>query len=265
MALGCFQELLCLGEIQGWFFSPLYLTISESVPFPRKAPCVQSLGKTRSGLPSTSPAPRARTLVWAYTHVQLTRSLRGVPVGWSASHGHVNAIFWRRSRSTLTTGVSLAPLGWSSPGAPWRSTGFRGRGILSEGLEMVLKCSPLLPGAGVRNDSQLVQTEQENIQDCAVSAHRSSGHLVLQRCAAGAGGQTSSKQLLSEVRSPRDCTYLRSETCQELALPDQNSHPAGAASTAWQRGQGTRTAAGQRRQQAMPLRECSLVLSTLRV
>lgn len=27
---------------------------------------------------------------------------------------------------------------------------------------MVLECSPLLPGAGVRNESQLVQTEQEN-------------------------------------------------------------------------------------------------------
>lgn len=35
-------------------------------------------------------------------------------------------------------------------------------GRFSERLEIVLECSPLLPDAGVRNDSQLVQTEQEN-------------------------------------------------------------------------------------------------------
>lgn len=102
-----------------------------------------------SVLPSTSPAQRTRTLVCAHTLISR------VSMSWNNSHGLVIQIVLRRSRSALTTGISLLSLGHfprNSQIQPWRSTAFCKREILSEGLEIVIVCCPHLPDAGIRND-----------------------------------------------------------------------------------------------------------------
>lgn len=70
--------------------------------FHGKVICVD---KIHSVLPSTSPAQRTRTLVCAHTLISR------VSMSWNNSHGLVIQIVLRRSRSALTTGISLLPLG----------------------------------------------------------------------------------------------------------------------------------------------------------